>query len=63
MQPFSAAAAFGCVQAHDSDYVSVYDHVQVHVQVQVQTVASLVSPAHVTIPGAARERETVAGAR
>ena len=25
----------GCVQVHDSDYVSVYDDVQVHVQVQV----------------------------
>ena len=30
MQPFSAAAAFGCVQAHDSDYVSVYVHDHVH---------------------------------
>ena len=30
MQPFSTAAAFGCVQAHDSDYVSVYDHVHDH---------------------------------
>ena len=25
----------GCVQVHDSDYVSVYDYVQVHVQVHV----------------------------
>jgi len=27
---------FGCVQAHDSDYVSVYDYVHVHVHVHVQ---------------------------
>ena len=26
----------GSVQVHDSDYVSVYDYVQVHVQVHVQ---------------------------
>ena len=26
----------GCVQVHDSDYVSVYDYVQVHVRVHVQ---------------------------
>jgi hypothetical protein len=35
MLQLSAAPPFGCVQAHDSDYVSVQDYVHVHVQVHV----------------------------
>ena len=42
MQPFSAAAAFGCVQAHDSDYVSVYVHVHVHAHVHVHEGSDIV---------------------
>ena len=34
----SAGLTFRCVQAHDSDYVSVYDHVHVHVYEVIETV-------------------------
>src|SRR5690349_9277813 len=31
MRSYRRRSGFGCVQAHDSDYVSVYVHVHVHV--------------------------------